>query len=138
MGMSSGGQGGMMSEINVTPFVDVMLVLLIIFMVTTPLMVAGMEVELPRADASSLEVDEEQLVLSITSDGNYYIGEAPIPEEEMSERLSALAAQNPSRNVFLKADGQVPHERVAQLMSLAKLAGIQKVGLVTRPGSGVE
>ena len=128
----------MMSEINVTPFVDVMLVLLIIFMVTTPLMVAGMEVQLPRADASSLEADEDQLVLSITADGGYYIGEAPIPEEEMTTRLSALAAENPNRNVFLKADAQVPYERVAQLMSLAKLAGIQRVGLVTRPGSGVE
>ena len=138
MGMSTGGGGGMMSEINVTPFVDVMLVLLVIFMVTTPLMVTGMEVELPRAEAPPLESSEDQLVLAITANGSFYIGEREIPAEELGEKLAAIAKANPDRDVFLKADGQVTYEQVAQLMAMAKNAGIAKVGLVTQPGTGLE
>ena len=139
MGMSSGNGGGMMAEINVTPFVDVMLVLLVIFMVTTPLMVSGMDVDLPRADAPPLEVeDEDQLVLSITADNRYYINKSEIPIEEMDRRLAAIAKENPGQNVFLKADGSVTYEVVTQLMSAAKAAGIEKVGLVTQPGSGID
>ena len=136
--MSTGGGGGMMSEINVTPFVDVMLVLLVIFMVTTPLMVTGMEVELPRAEAPPLESSEDQLVLAITATGAYYIGDREIPAEELGEKLIAIAEANPDRDVFLKADGQVTYEQVAQLMAMAKAAGIAKVGLVTQPGTGLE
>jgi biopolymer transport protein TolR len=138
MGMSTGGGGGMMSEINVTPFVDVMLVLLVIFMVTTPLMVTGMDVDLPRADAPPLETSEDQLVLSITAENKYYINQTEIPADELERRLVAIAKENPERAVFLKADGQVTYEMVTQLMAAAKAAGIDKVGLVTRPGSGVD
>ncbi len=138
MGMSTCGGGGMMSEINVTPFVDVMLVLLVIFMVTTPLMVTGMDVDLPRADAPPLETSEDQLVLSITAENKYYINQTEIPADELERRLVAIAKENPERAVFLKADGQVTYEMVTQLMAAAKAAGIDKVGLVTRPGSGVD
>ena len=138
MAMTGPSGGGMMSEINVTPFVDVMLVLLVIFMVTTPLMVSGMDVDLPRAEAPPLKASEDQLVLSITADRRYYINKSEIPLGELDRRLSAIARENPGQDVFLKADGSVPYEAVTQLMAAAKSAGIEKVGLVTQPGSGIE
>ena len=138
MGMSGGGGGGgMLSEINVTPFVDVMLVLLIIFMVTTPMMVQGVEIELPNADAPPLTVDdqEDQLVLSIDANGDVYIGEEPAEWSNLDARLAAIHERNPEANVFVRADGSIRYERVLQLMSMAKAAGIGKVGLVTEPGT---
>jgi len=135
MAMSTGGDDqGMMAEINVTPFVDVMLVLLIIFMVTAPLMTTGMNVELPRTDAPPLTVDQEtQLVLSVTSDGQYYINEHAFTLDELRPKLVAIAAANPDQDVFLQADGEVPYERVAQVMGLCTEAGIARMGMVTQP-----
>lgn len=141
MGMSAGGNdpGGMMSEINVTPFVDVMLVLLIIFMVTAPMMTTGMQVELPRAQAPALPTNpDDQMVLSITVDGRYYINEHEIAAEELGPKLEAIARSNPDQDVFLKADGQVPYEKVAQLLAMATNAGIARMGMVTQPGTGAE
>jgi biopolymer transport protein TolR len=126
--------GGMMSEINVTPFVDVMLVLLIIFMVTAPMMSTGVEMELPRADAPPLANTEEQLVLSIDADQKYYIGDTAYPFEELPTKLRALADSKPDQQVFVRADGTLPYELVLQLLAVAKNAGIPKVGLVTQPG----
>ena len=138
MGMSTGGgDSGMMSEINVTPFVDVMLVLLIIFMVTAPMMTTGMQVELPRAQAPALPTtSEDQMVLSVTADGKYYINEHEFTIEELGPKLEAIARNNPDQDVFLKADGQVPYEKVAQLLALATNAGIARMGMVTQPGTG--
>jgi biopolymer transport protein TolR len=134
MGMSSGGNDrGVMGEINVTPFVDVMLVLLVIFMVTAPMMVQGQNVELPRAEGMALKMDENQMILSVTHEGLYYINETPIAEEQLESKLVAIAANNPNQQVFVKADGKVPYERVAQLIGAAKKAGIPRVGLVTQP-----
>jgi biopolymer transport protein TolR len=134
MGMSSGGNDrGVMGEINVTPFVDVMLVLLVIFMVTAPMMVQGQNVELPRAEGMALKMDENQMILSVTQDGLYYINETPIAQGELEAKLIAIAANNPNQQVFVKADGKVPYERVAQLIGAAKKAGIPRVGLVTQP-----
>lgn len=134
MGMSSGGNDrGVMGEINVTPFVDVMLVLLVIFMVTAPMMVQGQNVELPRAEGMALKMDENQMILSVTQEGLYYINETPIAQEELESKLVAIAANNPNQQVFVKADGKVPYERVAQLIGAAKKAGIPRVGLVTQP-----
>jgi biopolymer transport protein TolR len=141
MGMSSGGNDdqGMMAEINVTPFVDVMLVLLIIFMVTAPLMTTGMEVELPRTDAPTLTMDQDdQLILSITAEGRYYINEHDFTIEELRPKLVAIAKANPDQELFLRADGAVPYEKVAQLMALCTQAGISKMGMVTQPGIGLE
>ena len=141
MGMSSGGNDdqGMMAEINVTPFVDVMLVLLIIFMVTAPLMTTGMEVELPRTDAPTLPMDDEdQLILSITAEGGYYINEHDFTIDELRPKLIAIAKANPDQALFLRADGAVPYEKVAQLMALCTQAGIAKMGMVTQPGVGLE
>ena len=138
MGMSTGGgDSGMMSEINVTPFMDVMLVLLIIFMVTAPMMTTGMQVELPRAQAPALPTtSEDQMVLSVTADGKYYINEHEFTIEELGAKLEAIARNNPEQDVFLKADGQVPYEKVAQLLALATNAGIARMGMVTQPGTG--
>lgn len=136
MGMSAGGgDDGMMAEINVTPFVDVMLVLLIIFMVTAPMMTTGLEVELPRADAPALSQDEDsQMYLGITKDGMYLINDSEFTAEEIEVKLAAIAKANPDQDVFLQADAEVPYEKVAQLMAAATAAGIPRVGLVTQPG----
>lgn len=134
MGMSSGGDDrGIMGEINVTPFVDVMLVLLVIFMVTAPMMVQGQNVELPRAEGMSLKMDENQMILSVTDQGLYFINDTPIPAEALEAKLIAIAANNPTQQVFVKADGRVPYEKVAYLIGAAKKAGIPRVGLVTQP-----
>ena len=134
MGFSSGQPGGMMAEINVTPFVDVMLVLLIIFMVTAPMMTTGVDVELPRADAPTMQATEnDQLVLSITADGMYHLQDHTFTFEELGEKLPAIMEANPGQDVFLRADGQVPYEKVAQLMALCRLAGVPRMGMITQP-----
>jgi biopolymer transport protein TolR len=139
MGMSGGGDDrGMMAEINVTPFVDVMLVLLIIFMVTAPMMTMGMKVELPRAEAPALSTSDEQMVLSVTLDGKYYINEHEFSIEELEGKLRVIAENNPDQEVFLNADGQVPYEKVAQLLALCTRAGIPRMGMVTQPDNGQE
>ena len=140
MGMSGpdgGSDRGMMSEINVTPFVDVMLVLLIIFMVTAPLMTTGMNVELPRADAPALPAAEKQMVLSVTADATYYINEHKFMFDELEPKLRAIIKANPEQEIFLKADGSVPYEKVAQLVALCTQVGVPRMGLVTQP-SGVK
>ncbi|MBK7755413.1 MAG: protein TolR [Deltaproteobacteria bacterium] len=139
MGMSSGGdRGGMMSEINVTPFVDVMLVLLIIFMVTAPMMVQGVDIELPKSQSPPLVSEEEQLVLSLTADGKYFINESEFTFEELQVKLRAIREANPDQAIFVKADGALPYEKVIRMMSVAQAAGIGKVGLVTQPGAASE
>jgi biopolymer transport protein TolR len=131
--------GGAMSDINVTPLVDVMLVLLIIFMVTAPMMQesAGVKVELPRSEAPPLDpADEEQLVLAIDADRHVWIGENDIPVAELDAKLAAIAKANPELDVFLRADGDVPYKEVAALLGIAKKAGMPRVGLVFEPGVG--
>ena len=131
MGMSSGGSGGSMADINVTPLVDVMLVLLIIFMITAPLMNAGVDIDLPKANAPPINMDQkDQLILSINKDLQYAIDDAVFPKEEFPLRLAAIAKANPDQPVFLKADGQVPYEHVADMLAAAKNAGFPRVGMV--------
>ena len=136
MAMSGGGGSrGTMSEINVTPLVDVMLVLLIIFMVTAPLMNTGVDIDLPRADAPPLKMDQEnQLILSINKELEYRIDDAVFPAEEIPVRLAAIAKANPDQPVFLKADGGVPYRYVAQLLAAEKNAGFPRVGMVMQLG----
>ena len=129
MGMSGpdgGNSRGMMSEINVTPFVDVMLVLLIIFMVTAPLMTTGMKVELPRADAPPLPSAEKE----------YFINKHSFKLEELEPKLKAIIKANPEQEIFLQADAKVPYEKVAQLVALCTSVGIPRMGLVTQPKRG--
>lgn len=121
-----------MSEINVTPFVDVMLVLLIIFMVAAPLMVVGVPVELPRTAAQALPaVEEEPLTVTITAEGTLMIQTTEVAADEFIPRLRAIAAERADDKVFLRADGTIPYERVAQVMGALNAGGFQSIGLVT-------
>ena len=137
MGMSGGNDNDTMSEINVTPFVDVMLVLLVIFMVTAPMMTQGMMVQLPKAESNSLPQSEKQLNLSVTEDGQFYINKEPLSSSDMKDKLTALAQVSSDRDVLINADGRVPYQKVAELMSIATQAGFTKIGMITQPG-GIE
>lgn len=124
-----------MSEINVTPFVDVMLVLLIIFMVAAPLMVVGVPVELPRTAANSLPGQEEEpLTVTITSDGAVMIQTTEVPRADLVARLQAIATERDSTRVFLRADGAVPYSTVVQVVGALDRGGFGNIGLVTDAG----
>ncbi len=126
------GKAAAMSEINVTPFVDVMLVLLIIFMVAAPLLTVGVPVELPKTAASALPTEQEEpLTITMTSDGRVLIQTTEVAEAEMIPRLRAIAAERTSDKVFLRADGAIPYERVAQVMGALNAGGFRNIGLVT-------
>jgi biopolymer transport protein TolR len=136
MAMSGGSHGGTMSEINVTPLVDVMLVLLIIFMITAPLMNnAGVEIDLPKAETPPLDFAEEQIVLSMDGQRNVYIEgvDTPFTLEELPGRLRGIAEADPDRPVFLRADGDLPYRDVVKLLEIAKKSGMPRVGLVFDP-----
>ena len=121
-----------MSEINVTPFVDVMLVLMIIFMVAAPLLTAGIPVELPDTAAAALPTEQEEpLTISMTADGKLLIQEEEIAEDTLIPKLRAIAAERKSDKVFLRADGAIPYERVAQVMGALNAGGFRNIGLVT-------
>lgn len=124
-----------MSEINVTPFVDVMLVLLIIFMVAAPLMTAGVPLNLPQTAASAVPTDQEEpLVLSVPADGQLLVMDQPVGDDEMVARLRALIAERRSARIFLRADGAIPYARVVQIMGALNAAGITDIVLVTETG----
>lgn len=133
--MSAGGGGGTVSEINITPLVDVMLVLLIIFMVTAPMLNnSGVEIDLPKAEAPAMETDEDQLVISIDGELNYFLNDTMLDSaDKLEKQLAAIAKANPDAPVVLKADGTVPYKEVASVMSAAKAAGMPRVGLVFDP-----
>ena len=121
-----------MSEINVTPFVDVMLVLLIIFMVAAPLSIVGVPVELPKTAADALPGDDEEpLTVTITADGAVMIQETPTPQDTLVGKLQAIAAERTSEKIFLRADGANAWNRVAEIMGLLNAGGFSDIGLVT-------
>jgi biopolymer transport protein TolR len=124
-----------LSEINVTPFVDVMLVLLIIFMVTAPLLQQGIDVNLPQAKGKDLP-PEERISLVIKRDGIVYMNDNPVSLTEMGNKLRAISKLNP--NVFLKADKDVPYGFVVEVMGEIKEAGIEKLGMITEPKIGLK
>ncbi|MDI6801601.1 MAG: protein TolR [Thermodesulfovibrionales bacterium] len=119
-----------LSEINVTPFVDVMLVLLVIFMVTAPLLQQGVDVNLPKAKGKDLP-PEERVTIVIKRDGIIYMNDNPVSMAEMTSKLSAISKLNP--NVFLKADRTVSYGLVVEVMGEIKEAGIEKLGMITEP-----
>lgn len=124
--------GGTMSEINITPFVDVMLVLLIIFMVAAPLLTVGVPVQLPNTAATALPTEQEEpLAITVTADNRLMIQTSDVAENELIPRLTAIAAERDNRKIFLRADGAVPYERVAQIMGALNAAGFNSIGLVT-------
>ncbi|MEW6419097.1 MAG: protein TolR [Nitrospirota bacterium] len=128
--MKSNRNRGVLSEINVTPFVDVMLVLLVIFMVTAPLLQQGIDVNLPKAKGRDLP-PEERITLVIKKDGIIYMNENLVSIAEMRRKLEAISKLNP--NVFLKADKDVPYGFVVEVMGEIKEAGIEKLGMITEP-----
>ncbi|QYK41281.1 MAG: protein TolR [Paracoccaceae bacterium] len=126
------GKSAAMSEINVTPFVDVMLVLLIIFMVAAPLLTVGVPVELPRTAAQALPTEQEEpLTVTMTSDGRLLIQTTDVTDDELIPRLRAIAAERTSDKVFLRADGAIPYARVAEVMGALNAGGFRNIGLVT-------
>jgi biopolymer transport protein TolR len=131
-------RGQPMSEINVTPFVDVMMVLLIIFMVAAPLSVVGIPVELPETSATALPGDEEEpLTVTITADGRVMIQETEVAQADLVGRLQGIAAERASDKIFLRADGRNDWNRVAQIMGLLNAGGFSDIGLVTDIASTV-
>ena len=124
-----------MSEINVTPFVDVMLVLLIIFMVAAPMLTVGVDVELPKSAANALETEnEEPLTITITKEGEIVLQTSTIPREQLITRLQGVAAERASNRIFLRSDGAVQYEFVMQIMGALNAGGFQDIGLVTDIG----
>ena len=124
-----------MAEINVTPFVDVMLVLLIIFMVAAPLLTVGVPVELPRTAAEALPTEQEEpLTITLTADGRLQIQTTEVPPGDLVPRLRAIAAERTGDKVFLRADGAIPYERVVQVMGALNAGGFPNIGLVTDTG----
>ena len=128
-----------MSEINVVPYIDVMLVLLVIFMVTAPLMTQGIKVDLPEAASGPLEVDDDEpmLVVSVKADGTYYVnlGEAeePVPLKEIGEKASKIIQANPDIKVLVEGDKTLPYGVIVNLMQVLQESGATSVGLITEP-----
>ena len=122
-----------MGEINVTPLVDVMLVLLIIFMVTAPLLTQGVNVDLPDAKSPPMQQNVEPLVVTIQADGSIYLQKHQIEIGKLAPRIAAMRKENPNLPVFIRGDSKTPYGRVAEVMSLLESADIKKVGLVTEP-----
>ncbi|CAB1064408.1 Tol biopolymer transport system, TolR protein [Olavius sp. associated proteobacterium Delta 1] len=132
--MTSGGKHSeLMSEINVTPFVDVMLVLLIIFMVTAPMMVQGLNVDLPEATAKPLDSEKEHLIVTINKDQQVYINDFEVTVEFLREKLLKILQGRSDRDVYLKADKDIPYGIVVQVMAEIKGAGVEQLGMVTEP-----
>ena len=119
------------AEINVTPFVDVMLVLLVIFMVTAPLMYQGMDVNLPETTTQALRVRDDPLILSVEKDGTFYLGRSEVPLGELRSKLEALFEARGSKDVFLRADRDAPYGTVVKAMAAAREAGSTRLGIVT-------
>ena len=124
-----------MAEINVTPFVDVMLVLLIIFMVAAPLMTVGVPVELPKTAAAALPGEQEEpLTVTVTAEGLVTIQTTEVERDELVPKLQAIAAERDSSRVYLRADGAVPYADVVQVMGALNRGGFNDIGLVTDTG----
>lgn len=129
-----GGDKKLMSEINVTPLVDVMLVLLIIFMVAAPMMMQGMDVQLPQTQSKAISSREERLVVSLNKKQEIFINEYRVSRDELQEKLKILYQNKKEGEVFLRADRSLPYGFVVQIMGDIKKAGIEKLGMVTEPG----
>jgi biopolymer transport protein TolR len=122
------------SQINITPLVDVMLVLLVIFMVTAPILQQGVSVDLPEVTAAPpLAGSEEQLVVSVTREGKVHLNDTPLKLDDLNQKLSAIVRVRPDREVYLRADKNVPYGKVVEVMAVVRTAGVRKLGIVTEP-----
>ena len=128
---SSGNEA--ISQINVTPLVDVMLVLLIIFMVTAPILQQGVTIDLPKVAAGPLSGDQEQLVVNVTRNGEVLLNNTAMPLDHLTDKLRAIAAARPDRAVYVRADQAVPYGQVMRTMGAVRAAGLTRVDLVTEP-----
>jgi biopolymer transport protein TolR len=133
MSMSPSGGGAMLTEINVTPLVDVMLVLLIIFMVTAPMLQTGVDVDLPEAKAQTMPDDEGKLILTVTKDKRVFLGKLQIAWEDVESTLKNNAKLKADRELYLHADKQLYYGDVVKVMAAVKQAGVDKLGMVTDP-----
>jgi biopolymer transport protein ExbD len=122
-----------MNEINMTPLVDVMLVLLIIFIITVPVMKHAVNIDLPRASSEPELAKPQNILFSVTADGSYYWNDQKIDEAEFKRRLAVEAAKDPQPELHIRGDKEVRYERIAQAMSAAREAGVRKIGFVTEP-----
>lgn len=127
------GRRGLLAEINVTPFVDVMLVLLIVFMITAPLLAAGIEVALPRTEARNLPQQERPLTVTIQADGKIFIQETEVEFDTLLPRLEALAQEGGGTRIYIRADKTTEYQRLAEVMARMRTAGYTNLGLVTEP-----
>ena len=133
---SASGRAGdrrIMAEINVTPLVDVMLVLLIIFMVTAPMLTQGVDVNLPQASAKAMRSDEERLVITVDANSRIFVGNQPVEFNRLGGALKQIVAQRADRQVFFRADRSVPYGFVVKVIAEVRNSGIEKLGMVTEP-----
>lgn len=126
-------ESGLISGINVTPLVDVMLVLLVIFMITSPMIQQGVAVDLPRASTAPLDAEESSLVVSVTSDGTVYLNDNPVELSVLGQRLSAVMKERPLQVVYLRADRAVSYGEVVLVVAAVKAAGVERLGMITEP-----
>ncbi len=133
MSMGGGNNDRLMSEINVTPLVDVMLVLLIIFMVTAPMMMQGVDVALPETTSAPLNAEKEHLVITIDPNSQIYINEFQVSLDALRDKLSKIIEGKPDKEAYLRADKSIPYGTVVRVMAEIKAAGIDKLGMVTVP-----
>ena len=134
--MAMGGShtpGTMLAEINVTPLVDVMLVLLVIFMVTAPILQQGVSIDLPKMAAGPLAGDEEQLVVNVNKAGQVFLNDTPMALDALTTKLTAIHTARPDRQVFVRADQTVSYGQVMKTMAAVRESGLTKIGLVTEP-----
>lgn len=146
MGLATGGSGGSrrrrrarpktMSEINVTPFVDVMLVLLIIFMVAAPLLVVGVPIDLPETSAAALESEEEPITVSVTAEGLIFLQESEVSLDQLVTTLEAIASEGVDTRIFVRGDRGTDYGTIMQVMARISSAGYQRLGLVTAEEEG--
>lgn len=129
------GRRAALSEINVTPLVDVMLVLLIVFMISAPLLTVGVPVELPKTEAGAVNDERQPLTLTIRRDGQVFIQETPIALADLQVRLKALAGDGYDRPIYVRADGGAPYTYVAQVMARLSTSGFTKIDLITDTGA---
>ena len=127
------GDDNMLSEINMIPFIDVMLVLLIVFIITVPVMKHAVNVDLPQASSQQEQVKPETVKLSVDASGTYFINENKVSDETLPALLQAEAAKNPQPDLHIRGDKNVRYERVAQAMAMAQQAGLRKIGFITEP-----
>ncbi|MFC3067754.1 ExbD/TolR family protein [Phenylobacterium soli] len=128
------GRRGTLSEINVTPLVDVMLVLLIIFMISAPLLTAGVPVELPKTEAGSIQNQNEPLTVSIRADGSIFLQDDPVAFAQLSPRLREMAGDNHAKPIYVRADGRASYQIVAQVMASLSTSGFSSINLITDTG----